>query len=65
MSLIGGLNYGSYKIDILKKIQNLNNKNESDIIKADLSKLLHFNDSSLSKAKFGILDKNKVNIYSQ
>jgi len=40
VSLIGGLNYGSYKIDILKKIQNLNNKNESDIIKADLSKLL-------------------------
>lgn len=65
MSLIGGLNYGSYKIDILKKIQNLNNKNESDIIKADLSKLLHFNDSSLSKVKFGILDKNKVIIYNQ
>jgi hypothetical protein len=65
VSLIGGLNYGSYKIDILKKIQNLNNKNESDIIKADLSKLLHFNDSSLSKVKFGILDKNKVIIYNQ
>jgi len=62
--MIGKLNYGSYKIDVFSKILSINELG-SDPIRADLSKLLKYDDLNIHKTKLGILEKNKIFLISE